>query len=70
MNIKQSKNRETGTVIETLVYDNNTVTLNCADHDQCCDFDNPTQGRRFASTPSEWCGECAGIVYGVAEVWM
>lgn len=59
-----TKNRETGTLIDTIVYDNGTVTLNCQDHDRCCDFDSQNEARPFRSHPSEWCNECADMLYG------
>jgi hypothetical protein len=60
------RNRETGTMITTIIYDNGTVTINCDDHDRCCDFDSQYEARPFRSHPSEWCAECEAIAYPMA----
>lgn len=53
-------------MITTIIYDNGTVTINCDDHDRCCDFDSQYEARPFRSHPSEWCAECEAIAYPMA----
>lgn len=54
-------NRETKTQIE-MWQDSEGWTLNCADHDQCCEFDTKREALEFRSAPSNFCSDCADIV--------
>jgi hypothetical protein len=56
-----AKNRQTKTVIE-MSNEGDFISLICVDHNQSCDFETVTEARRFASSPIDWCGECASII--------
>jgi hypothetical protein len=63
-----TRNKQTKTLI-TLFNESGIWILNCDDHDQCCEFDSKRQALECRPYPSNFCTDCATIVYGERTEW-
>lgn len=64
MSVMSRKCRETGFMVTTIVHENGTVCLQCDEHGGSSDFDSQYEAAPFKAHPSEWCEDCAEIIYG------